>query len=583
MPLLLDFLSGAFTFILEDEKMKPYQTTLKLLTVLILVLLVLPASPARTVQAAAEYSSSFPPPTNACAGSGYMRSLSLTQALPRGDDNSGGPFALGFTINYYGTSYSDVYINTNGDLTFGSSSNRFYTRNGMTDLSLPAIAPFLADADTRAVGSPNLIYYDQVTVDGHPAFAVHWEQVGYYNQHIDKTNDFMVILINRADRAAGDFDIEFNYNQIQWGAYGTIGLADGFAGLDDYQAPGSLAYSYFFDSNLTTGAVHTALNSPNCGQWVFPVAVGLPVVARWMVYSMDNLGCNGNDIRFTTVLINVTFPTTLRFRTLVDAGGIRYQDEDDGVPSSGNAPYYWNLRYSDTGGPATGVWPLPNDTPIAVQFQLIDGVGGPAVVISEVHLTKCNGGALMDDFKDVPAGYWADSWIYRLAAAGITNGCGLTPLIYCPDDYVSRAQMAIFLERGMHGAAYTPPAGTGTVFADVPLSYWAVNWIEKFYADGITSGCGTGPLTYCPDDSVTRAQMAIFLLRSEHGALYTPPAAVGIFDDVPTTYWAANWIEQLHAEGITTGCGISPLVYCPDYSVTRAEMAIFLVRTFGLP
>jgi len=566
--------------------MKPNQIAFRIAAILVLVLLLLPALPARTAQAAAEYSSSAPSPTNVCAGSGYMRSLVLTQALPRGDDLSGGPFALGFTINYYGTSYNNVYIDTNGELTFGDSTGQYYTTNGITDVSLPAIVPFLADADTRAVGSPNLIYYDQVTVDGHPAFAVHWEQVGYYNQHIDKTNDFMVILIDRSDRAAGDFDIEFNYGQVQWGSYVTIGLADGFAGLDDYQAPGSVVYNSFLDSNATTGAVHTALNSPNCGQWVFPVAAGLPAVARWTVTSLDAVGCNSGyhtgDIHFTTELSGVTFPTTLRFRTLVDAGGIRYMDEDAGNPTA-NDLEPWQLYYDNSGGPATNAWPLPNDTPITVQFMLIDGVGGPTVNNYEIHLTKCNGGTLMDSFNDVPAGYWADSWIYRLDAAGITNGCGLNPLLYCPDDSVTRAQMAKFLELGIHGSGYTPPPGTGLVFADVPLSQWADNWIEKLYADGITSGCSLSPLGYCPDDYVTRAQMAIFLLRSEHGALYTPPAATGIFDDVSTTYWAAAWIEQLFHEGITTGCGTSPLMYCPDYDVTRAEMAVFLVRTFGLP
>jgi hypothetical protein len=186
-------------------------------------------------------------------------------------------------------------------------------------------------------------------------------------------------------------------------------------------------------------------------------------------------------------------------------------------------------------------------------------------------------------FSDVSMDYWAWDWIERLFNAGITTGCSTTPRMYCPEDSVTRAQMAVFLERGMHGADYILPSGTGKVFADVPLSYWAVNWIEKLYADGVTTGCGTSPLVYCPEDSVTRAQMAVFLLRAKYGAGYTPPSVTGIFTDVPTTYWAAHWIEQLYAEGITTGCGTSPLTYCPEDSVTRAEMAVFLVRTFNLP
>jgi hypothetical protein len=186
-------------------------------------------------------------------------------------------------------------------------------------------------------------------------------------------------------------------------------------------------------------------------------------------------------------------------------------------------------------------------------------------------------------FADVSPDYWAWTWIERLYNAGITGGCGTSPLIYCPEDSVTRAQMAIFLERGMNGSAYTPPAGSGMVFADVPLSNWAVNWIEKLYADGITTGCLTSPLSYCPDDSVTRAQMAIFLLRARHSAAYIPPAVGSStgFNDVPVTHWAAAWIKQLAAEGITTGCGSGN--YCPDDTVSRAQMAKFLVLTFNLP
>lgn len=80
---------------------------------------------------------------------------------------------------------------------------------------------------------------------------------------------------------------------------------------------------------------------------------------------------------------------------------------------------------------------------------------------------------------------------------------------------------------------------------------------------------------------MTRAQMAVFPLRGIHGAGYAP-AALGIFADVPLNPSAA-WIEQLFAEGITARCGTNPLRYCPDRSVTRGPMAVFLVRAFGLP
>ena len=184
-------------------------------------------------------------------------------------------------------------------------------------------------------------------------------------------------------------------------------------------------------------------------------------------------------------------------------------------------------------------------------------------------------------FADVPINYWAWSFIERLYAAEITEGCALNLLRYCPEATVTRSQMAVFLERGIHGSSYTPPVGSSTGFGDVPTGYWSASWIKQLAADGITGGCGSG--IYCPEGVVTRAQMAIFLLRAKYGASYTPPA-IGVgtgFSDVQPGYWAAAWIKQLVAEGITAGCGTG--TYCPESPVTRAQMAVFLVRTFGLP
>ena len=182
-------------------------------------------------------------------------------------------------------------------------------------------------------------------------------------------------------------------------------------------------------------------------------------------------------------------------------------------------------------------------------------------------------------FTDVPTSYWAWAYIESIYAAGITGGCTSSPLAYCPSGDVTRAQMAVFILKGIHGTGYTPPAATGTVFADVPATHWAAAWIEQFASEGITGGCGGG--NYCPDVSVTRAQMAVFLLRAKHTSAYTPPAAAGtVFADVPTGHWAGAWIEQLAAEAITGGCGGGN--YCPDSSVTRDQMAIFLQKTFNL-
>ncbi|RPJ60729.1 MAG: hypothetical protein EHM23_09385 [Acidobacteria bacterium] len=177
-------------------------------------------------------------------------------------------------------------------------------------------------------------------------------------------------------------------------------------------------------------------------------------------------------------------------------------------------------------------------------------------------------------FSDVPTDHIFYSFVEKILARSITAGCAIGA--FCPDGPVTRAQMAVFLEKGMRGSSFVPPAAAG-LFADVPTGHWAAPWIEKLLADGITAGCG--PANYCPEAAVTRAQMAVFLLKAKHGSGYVPPAPAGVFTDVSAVHWAAPWIERLATEGITAGCGTA--TYCPDAPVTRGQMAVFLSKTFG--
>lgn len=196
-------------------------------------------------------------------------------------------------------------------------------------------------------------------------------------------------------------------------------------------------------------------------------------------------------------------------------------------------------------------------------------------------------------FADVPSSHWAFNEIDRLYDNGITGGCGTSPLRYCPGDNLTRAQMAIFLLRGIHGSSYEPPtAGNSTGFADVPVTHWAAKWIKQLYAENITGGCANNPNRFCPEEPVTHAQMAIFLLRSKNGASYAPPPlpqtedgiTYSFFYDIPTSYWAAEWIHQMAFEGISYAAhDCSSGNFCPESPVSRAEMASMLTRAFGLP
>jgi hypothetical protein len=126
--------------------------------------------------------------------------------------------------------------------------------------------------------------------------------------------------------------------------------------------------------------------------------------------------------------------------------------------------------------------------------------------------------------------------------------------------------------------AATFTSGPPSTFVDVPSTQPFFSWVETLVRAGITSGCATSPPQFCPDASVTRAEMAVFILRGLHGAGFQPPPAVGLFADVSLFNPSAVWIEQLAREGITGGCAMNPLQYCPDTAVTRGQMAVFILR-----
>lgn len=235
-----------------------------------------------------------------------------------------------------------------------------------------------------------------------------------------------------------------------------------------------------------------------------------------------------------------------------------------------------STSYVVTVGGYTGIGTLRLDIPLSATMTDSDGLpfsggytGGESYDISTPAT-----------FADVPSSYWAWTFIERLYNAGVTGGCGTSPLIYCPDANATRGQMAVFLLRSLEGPAYSPPPATGIVFSDVPATHLFAPWIEELTTRGIAGGYLDG--TYRPDSIVSRAELAVMLLRAKHGSSYAPPAATGTkFTDVPTTYWAADWIEQLANEGIVAG--YTDGSYGPTDPVTRAQMAVMLVRTFALP
>ena len=187
-------------------------------------------------------------------------------------------------------------------------------------------------------------------------------------------------------------------------------------------------------------------------------------------------------------------------------------------------------------------------------------------------------------FADVPSPHPFWRYIEAFYKAGITSGCSQTPKLFCPDNPVTRGEMAVFIERALGNFAPNPsPTG---MFADVPYPGMEAftPFIEQFYNDGITAGCLQNPLRYCPQNSVKRGEMAVFIERAI-GHSSPTPSPTGMFADVPYPGMETftPFIEQFYNDGITGGCLQNPLRYCPQNLVTRGEMAVFIVRAFDIP
>jgi len=193
----------------------------------------------------------------------------------------------------------------------------------------------------------------------------------------------------------------------------------------------------------------------------------------------------------------------------------------------------------------------------------VSGQGAAAPVIQRETAT------VFTDFD--PSAYYFD-FVNTIYQRGITGGCLLNPPEYCPNDPVTRGEMAVFLVTAVEGGdnfTYT----TNPYFTDVPPSYPFFRFIQKLRDLGITNGCSL--TEFCPDDAATRAQMAAFIIRARYESTpYTYPS-VPYFSDVPPEDIFFPMVQKMAQVGITAGC--APSLYCPDDSVTRGQTAVFVV------
>jgi len=208
-----------------------------------------------------------------------------TNSLAANDDGSTGTVPLPFTANFFGNTYTSLYVNNNGNVTFDFAMST-YTPFPLLTTTHPMIAPYFGDVDTRNPAS-DIVRYGDTTYGGHPALCVNWDGVGvgYYNYAADKLNKFQLLLVDRSDVGAGDFDIYFNYDQVQWesgsasGGSGGLGGASARVGWSNgtstsFELPGSAVNGAFLDSNPATGLIYNSRDSLVLGRYVFPVRNG---------------------------------------------------------------------------------------------------------------------------------------------------------------------------------------------------------------------------------------------------------------------------------------------------------------------
>lgn len=215
----------------------------------------------------------------------------FTTVLAANDDDSSPEVAMGFTVNFFGASFSNLHVNNNGNITFDNDVSPndggmgTFTPFSLLSTTRAMLAPFFADVDTSAAGS-DVVRYGASMIGGRAVFGVNWIDVGYYDERDEHLNSFQLIITERSDIAAGDFDFEFNYDAITWETgEASDGSEDGLGGfsaragwsngiMDAFEIAGAAVNGAYLDGDLSTGLIHNSLNSVIDGQYIFRVRSG---------------------------------------------------------------------------------------------------------------------------------------------------------------------------------------------------------------------------------------------------------------------------------------------------------------------
>ncbi len=191
-------------------------------------------------------------------------------AMTANDDGSSNSISLPFEINFYGNNYNSFFINNNGNISFNSGLSSF-TPSPFPISNQPMIAPYWADVDTRGTGA---VYVGAANED---TVVVTWNNVGYYSQQTNLTNNFQLVMRNQNN---GDFDIEFRYDELNWTTGDASGGSNGLggtpaqAGFDAGDGSNYFVLPGSFSDSVLALADTTNVAGAEDGLWSFAIRNG---------------------------------------------------------------------------------------------------------------------------------------------------------------------------------------------------------------------------------------------------------------------------------------------------------------------
>jgi hypothetical protein len=240
---------------------------------------------------------------SASAGASPMLSGFNTSVLPKCDDCSSSAVNLGFTIDFNDQLFSSVYVNNNGNVTFGKANASYVPEPMFSFRGMPIIAPYFVDVDTTKPQNKDSLghtispvqgtvsygqgYYSGASgllnvgdYDHAKAFGVTWQNVRSSDLEAEGGFDTFQLLLIENDLKPDAFEVMFNYGSIQWDnhggyqppPYGSYGFSDGTGNLYYDGVGSSTAALVDGQSDALNRISHTA--PLTAGRQAFLIATG---------------------------------------------------------------------------------------------------------------------------------------------------------------------------------------------------------------------------------------------------------------------------------------------------------------------